>query len=109
FLCCAFSCQFVFAQTSNRDEIFLKAKELLGNNPDETIKVGQHLVSLEDNHSKISAVKRLVSEAYLVKGDYHNALVYAFEAGYDFERLSIEDKIEVLLLKSSILYDLSLD
>ncbi|UPQ79814.1 AraC family transcriptional regulator [Flavobacterium azooxidireducens] len=87
----------------------MKAKELLGNNPDETIKVGQHLVSLEDNHSKISAVKRLVSEAFLVKGDYHNALVYAFEAGYDFERLVIEDKIEVLLLKSSILYDLSLD
>jgi len=109
FLCCAFSCQFAFAQASNRDEIFLKAKELLGNNPDETIKVGQHLVSLEDNHSKISAVKRLVSEAYLVKGDYHNALVYAFEAGYDFERLAIEDKIEVLLLKSSILFDLSLD
>lgn len=109
FFCCAFLCQFALAQTSNRDEIFLKAKELLGNNPDETIKVGQHLVSLEVDHSKVSAVKRLVSEAFLVKGDYHNALVYAFEAGYDFERLAIEDKIEVLLLKSSILYDLSLD
>lgn len=109
FLCCVFSCQFLFAQTSNRDEIFLKAKELLGNNPDETIKVGLHLVSLENDFSKISAVKRLVSEAFLVKGDYHNALVYAFEAGYDFERLTNEDKIEVLFLKSSILYDLSLD
>lgn len=109
FLCCVFSCQFVFAQTSNREEIFLKAKELLGNNPEESIKVGQHLLNLENDISKSSSIRRLISEAYLVKGDYHHALVYAFEAGHAFDQLPVEDKIEVLLLKSSVLYDLNLD
>lgn len=102
-------CQPVRAQSSNRDEIFAKAKELLGHNPDEAIKAGLHLLSIETDHSRTSAVNRLVAEAYLVKGDYHNGLVYAYESGYHADQLSLLDQIEVLLLKSSALYDLNLE
>lgn len=109
FICCVLLCQPVRAQSSNRDEIFAKAKELLGHNPDEAIKAGLHLLSIETDHSRTSAVNRLVAEAYLVKGDYHNGLVYAYESGYHADQLSLLDQIEVLLLKSSALYDLNLE
>lgn len=70
----------VFSQTRESDRLLQQSFETVDANPDEALKVAQHLIkSSEDTHQKAEA-NLLSATANYTKGNYDLALTDAFEA-----------------------------
>lgn len=70
----------VFSQTRESDRLLQQSFETVYSNPDESLKVAQHLIkSSEDSHQKAEAYL-LSATANYTKGNYEQALTDAFEA-----------------------------
>lgn len=70
----------VFSQTRESDRLLQQSFETVHTNPDEALKVSQHLIkSSEDSHQKADAFL-LSATANYTKGNYDQALTDAFEA-----------------------------
>lgn len=85
-------------------------ENLINSNPDQALKIAQHLLSKTNTTNKEKAkINYLISNAYRTKGDYSSALNFLFEEKNYTEYLSEEDKINIEISKVAILRELSLD
>jgi len=93
----------LFSQ-ENHDETILiqKAQELAVSNPDESIKVANHLLKKADDIENITGVNLLLSKSYSTKGDYNKSGIYIFEANKNLNVVSDSLKAEILLAKAEI-------
>lgn len=99
-----------FAQSfPKNEELVEKASQFIHSNPDEAIKIGEHLLKNCSNNSERAALNFLLAESYEVKGNHNNAVSSVFEAGKYFKTIDDTLQIKILLLKAALLRDLYLD
>ncbi|MDR6967266.1 YesN/AraC family two-component response regulator [Flavobacterium arsenatis] len=91
------------------EELLEKANQLVYSNPDEALKIAEHLLKISAIGTEKASLHLLVAESYVVKGNYNNAITSVFEAGKHFETIDHTLQIKILLLKSALLRDLYLD
>lgn len=85
-------------------------ENLINTNPDQALKIAQHLLSKTNiTYAEKAKVNFLISKAYRVKGDYSSALNFLFEEKNYTEYLSDKEKIAIEIQKIIILRELSLD
>lgn len=95
----------LFGQTPQKHNLKKEIEELMYSNPNQAIKIAQHLLSNPNITSEERIkVNILISKSFYAKGDFSAAL----KALYEEKKLSISDKIEVEVLKASLFRKLSL-
>ncbi|SEQ03061.1 helix-turn-helix transcriptional regulator [Flavobacterium urocaniciphilum] len=99
-----------FAQNSiQKLNLDKEVEELMYSNPNQAIIIAQHLLNnpttSDENKAKVNL---LIAKAYLAKGDLSSSLKSLFEEKRLNQYLSISDKAEVELIKSTILRNLYL-
>ncbi len=92
-----------------QDNLITRAKELVYSNPDESIKIADHVLNISHRPEESAIANLLLAKSYLVKGDYNNALLHAFDEINQFEDIAIETRIENYILKATLLRKLYLD
>ena len=64
----------------NKQYLSNDIEHLLNSNPDQALKIAQHLLSKTNiTNSEKSKINFLISKAYKVKGDYSSALNFLYE------------------------------
>ena len=96
----------LFAQ---KNDLIIKAQELLYSNPDEAIKIGEHILKIAANPESKIRPNLLLTRGYLVKGDYDKAVTFAFNSANNLPNISLPTRIEINLIKSEVLRKLYLD
>lgn len=94
---------------SQQRDLFLKAKELVSSNPDEAIKIGEHILRTSQITSEKVKASLLISNSYKAKGEYNSAIISAFEGGELADNPDLKTKAELYLLKAELLRRLYLD
>jgi AraC-like DNA-binding protein len=85
-------------------------ENLIYSNPDQALKIAQHLLSKTNTTNQEKAkINFLISKAYKAKGDYSSALNFLFEEKNYADYLSEEDKINIEIGKIGLLRELALD
>lgn len=94
----------------NKQYLANDIEQLLNSDPDQALKIAQHLLSKTNisNNDK-AKINFLISKAYKVKGDYSSALNFLYEEKNYESYLSQEEKINIEIEKIKILRELSLD
>ncbi len=87
----------------------LKAEELIYSNPDEAIKIAQHLLKTNKNAQEKTVTKLLLAKSYLVKGDYNQSILNAFDNYSQLQHIDPSTQIEVNILKANLLKNIFLD
>ncbi|RSK39850.1 helix-turn-helix domain-containing protein [Mangrovimonas spongiae] len=105
---------FVANMFSQQNDLYTKAEELVSTNPDEAIKISEHILKTALTSRKKALANVLLAQSYIVKGDYNKAITYAFDEHNFMEEIPLETKVEVNILKSELLrklylYNLSYD
>ena len=111
-VCCAiiFNSALLFSQeTVEQDLLINKAQEFVFFNPDESIKIANHLLKKELSDSELSAINLLMAKSYMVKGDYIKAVERIFEADANTSKTVDSIKFDILLVKAEIAGTLHLD
>lgn len=96
-------------ENENIDILIKKAGELIYSNPNESIKIGNHLLKRDCTDEEISEINLLIAESYNTKGDYNNVLKHVFEAGSKAYAANDSIKVSILLLKAKVTGNLYLD
>lgn len=100
----------LFSQKTSEEGILLKkAGELIFSSPDESLKIGNHLLKKEGSDEMLAEVNLVMAESYSIKGDYNNLVKHVFEAGKRETAISDSLKIRILLLKARVAGNLYLD
>lgn len=100
----------LFAQILPQNkELVKKASQLIYSNPDEALKIGEHLLKSCTSNSEKATMNLLLAESYQVKGNYNSAINAVFEAGKYSKTIEDTLQIKILLIKSDLLKDLYLD
>lgn len=115
--CFCFVLLFVLFQTNSRAQSLLNQhylsddiENLINSNPDQALKIAQHLLSKTNiTIGEKAKVNFLISEAYKIKGDYSSALNFLFEEKNYADYLSEKEKTAIEIEKISLLRELSLD
>ena len=115
--CFYFILLFVIFQTNSRAQSLLNQhylsndiENLINSNPDQALKIAQHLLSKTNiTISEKAKVNFLISKTYKIKGDYSSALNFLFEEKNYADYLSEKEKIAIEIEKVSLLRELSLD
>ncbi|GGG39716.1 helix-turn-helix domain-containing protein [Bizionia arctica] len=94
---------------SQQDNLALKAEELIYSNPDEAIKIASHILNSNQEPQERAIANLLLSKGYLVKGDYNNAIIHAFDDTNQLDRIDIKTRIENHIIKATLLRKLYLD
>lgn len=93
----------LFSQENREEKLLLsKASELAFSDPDETIKIANHLLKKEQSVENTVTINLLIARSYETKGDYNNSVRYAFEASKNSRKVSDSLKVEILFLKADI-------
>lgn len=104
-----FLCFSIFAQTPlKKHDLNQEVEELMYSNPSQAIKIAQHLLNNPTTSSEKAKVNLLIAKAYLAKGDLSLSLKYLFDEKLQQKYLTVPEKAEVELLKSTILRNLYL-
>jgi AraC-like DNA-binding protein len=106
----------VFFQTNsnsqsllNQDYLSNDIEKLINSNPEQALKIAQHLLSKTNiTNDEKAKVNFLISKAYKYKGDYSSALNFLYEEKNYEEFLSEKEKIIIEIEKISLLRELSL-
>ncbi|WP_372753483.1 helix-turn-helix domain-containing protein [Mariniflexile sp.] len=93
---------------SQENDLLRKAHELVYSNPDEAIKIGEHILKSGFNTKEEAYINLILSRSYQVKGDYNTAITKIFEAGNQVNDKDLKTQIEINLLKSELLRNLHL-
>lgn len=92
----------VFSQGNAEEKLLLvKANELVFSNPDETIKIANHLLKKNESENTIP-LNILLSNSYKVKGDYPKAVSYIFEASSGSGEINDSLAVEIAFLKADL-------
>lgn len=93
----------LFSQENAEEKLLLeKANELAFSDPDETIKIANHLLKKVKSEENNAAINLLIARSYDTKGDYFKSVNYVFEAGKKFRIINDSLKVEILFLKAEI-------
>lgn len=85
-------------------------ESLINSNPDQALKIAQHLLSKTTiTYAEKAKINLLIAKAYQVKGDYSSALNFLYEEKNYSDYLSAKEKIAIEIEKISILRELALD
>jgi AraC-like DNA-binding protein len=92
-----------FSQENGEEKILLvKANELVFSNPDETIKIANHLLKKNASEENIAILDILLANSYKAKGDYQKAVSYIFEASENSKKTNDSLKAEIALVKADL-------
>lgn len=111
-VCCTvvFNSALLFSQEGREQDILIKkAQELVFSNPDESVKIANHLLKKELSDNELSAINVLMAKSYIVKGDYTKAVERIFEADAKSSNAGNPLKFDILLVKAEIAGTLHLD
>jgi len=61
-------------------DLLANARGLVHDNPDQAIKIGEHLLRNSDSETATSDANRLLAESHWAKGNTNSALIFAFRA-----------------------------
>lgn len=93
----------LFSQENAEEKLLLlKASELAVSDPDETIKIANHLLKKAKSEENSVAINLLIATSYDTKGDYFRSVNYVFEASKNFRIVNDSLKAEILFLKAEI-------
>lgn len=104
-LCLLFSTTF-FAQNN---QLLEKAEELIYSNPDEAIKISEHIIKSAQDAQTRNHINFILSKSYLVKGDFNNAAIPIFRNAEDFSSLDPIAQFRSHLVKTELFRELYLD
>lgn len=92
-----------FSQQNAEEKLLLvKANELVFSNPDETIKIANHLSKKSISEESKSLVNVLLSKSYTAKGDYDSSVAYIFKASENSKFLNDSIKAEIAFEKAGL-------
>ena len=92
----------VFSQENAEEKLLLlKANELVFSNPDETIKIANHLLKKNESENTIP-LNILLSKSYKVKGDYPKSVSYIFEASSGSGKINDSLAVEIAFVKADL-------
>lgn len=94
---------------SQTEQLLNKAEEFIYYNPDESIKIGEHLLSSSSNDSFKASFFNILSEAYYVKGNWNAAIQKAFYNGDHLITQNPITEVENNLLRAKLFRFLYLD
>lgn len=94
---------------SQEDNLVLKAKDLVYSNPDEAIKIADHILKTSLIPQEKAIANNFISESYFVKGNYNEAIVFAFDNTNQLASVNDDVRIENYILKAKLLRVLFLD
>ncbi|WP_435135815.1 helix-turn-helix domain-containing protein [Formosa sp. A9] len=106
-----FACTLLFAQQflfSQEGDLVQKAKQLVHSDPDEAIKIAEHLLKSTDTPQDQLVPNVLLANSYFVKGQYQQAIIHAFEIDDNILQSDTKTLIELNILKSKLLNELAL-
>ena len=93
----------LFSQENNEQSLLVKkAQELASFNPDESIKVANHLLKQADSNDEKAEINLLLAKSYTTKGDYNKSAGYIFEANKTLNQVNDSLKAEIILAKAQI-------
>lgn len=103
-----------FALTVNgyaqQNDLIERAKTLAYADPDESLKIAQHLLKTSQDKEQLIMSNILIAKAQLIKGNYHEAVIYAFDQNnLDESAIDTPAQIELNLLRAELLRQLYLD
>lgn len=99
----------VAQNVSKQQLLLLESEELLYNNPNEALKIGFLILKSSNSIQEKARVHYIISKIYKVKGDYNNSYQHLFEADKISEKIQLEIKIKIKILKAETLRILYLD
>ncbi len=113
FLCIIFFVLFSNAMYSqsllNKQYLSNDIEHLLNSNPDQALKIAQHLLSKTNiTNDEKAKINFLISKTYKIKGDYSSALNFLYEEKNYDSYLSQQEKINIEIEKIKLLRELSL-
>lgn len=96
---------------SQRESLLKNAHGFVYNRPDEAIKIGKHLLKNSASIDDEIVYSLIVAKGYFVKGNYNDALFYAFQTRKNINKMSFVSKelIHLKFLKYNILKTLKLN
>jgi AraC-like DNA-binding protein len=94
---------------SQQNDLVLNAEELVYSNPDEAIKIANHILNVNQEPQENAIARLILSKSYLVKGDYNKAIIYAFNENIKLNEITIKTRIENNIIKETLLRKLFLD
>ncbi|MFC0605449.1 helix-turn-helix domain-containing protein [Winogradskyella pulchriflava] len=94
---------------AQQNDLIIKAKELIFSDPDESIKITEHLLRASKEPKERANLNLLIAKSFLVKGNYAKAISHAFDDSNLSIDVSVRTKIELNILKAKILRKLYLD
>lgn len=97
-----FSAQMLAQETHDDSALIQKAYELAVSNPDESIKVANHLLKKANSIEQLTRINLLLSKSYTTKGDINKSIIYIFEANKNLGKVRDTLKFEILLSKADI-------
>ena len=114
FLCIIFFVLFsntMYSQSLlNKQYLSNDIEHLLNSNPDQALKIAQHLLSKTNiKNDEKAKINFLISKTYKIKGDYSSALNFLYEEKNYDSYLSQQEKINIEIEKIRILRELSLE
>jgi len=93
----------------NKQYLSHDIEHLINSNPDQALKIAQHLLSKTNiTNSEKAKINFLISKAYKVKGDYSSALIFLYEEKNYGSYLSQEEQINIEIEKIRLLRELAL-
>lgn len=94
---------------SQQNDLVLKAEELVYSNPNEAVKIADHLLSISREPQEIAIANLLLTKGYLTNGDLKKAIIYAFEVANKLDKVPVETQVENTIIKATLLRELYLD
>lgn len=102
----AFIALLLYCDLRAQDPLLDRAQEFIHTNPDETIKIGELLLTKEQYEPHYNNINLWIAKSHHNKGNYALALQHLFATGEQV--LSSDFKFKVLLIKADILRNLHL-
>ncbi|WP_452224634.1 helix-turn-helix domain-containing protein [Lacinutrix chionoecetis] len=100
---------FITCSFAQQNDLILKAQELVYSNPDEALKITKHILKTSQDDQAKAVTNLLIAKSYLVKGDFNEAMKYAFYDDNLFNKVSDKTLIELNIIRAKLLRKVYLD
>lgn len=94
---------------SQNSELIFKAKELLDSNPDEALKITDHILNTSQNLNEKVESNIIRARSYIVKGEYNEAVPHIFDSVNFSESISNKAKAELNIIAAKLFRTVYLD
>lgn len=93
----------MFSQENAEQKLLLvKANELVFSNPDETIKIANHLLKKTVSQENVSLLNLMLSNSYIAKGDYNKSVDFIFKASANSAKNTDSLNTEIAFVKAEL-------